>query len=370
MTTIELCGIGKSYSGALPVLKSVDLKIKAGELFFLLGPSGCGKSTLLRIIAGLLEPDEGKIFFDGADVTKVKAEKRNAVMMFQSYALWPHMSVFDNVAFGLKVSKIKGDELKNKVIAALKAVQMSEYAARFPAQLSGGQQQRVALARALAVKPAVLLLDEPLSNFDARMRDQVRDEIRWICKENKLTAIYVTHDCKEALSVADRIGVMRGGVLEQVGSPREIYRQPRNAFVAEFIGNAFIFEVECVAYEEGENILRALSPYGEIMIAPADGFDKSKLVAGRKFSAMFRPEDVRFGQAEMFLAEQTGHKENKFSGEIVNNTFYGENTVREIACGEFKLAFSELGNVERAAGSSVEFFIRPENIVILESEQK
>ena len=237
-------------------------------------------------------------------------------------------------------------------------------------KLSGGQRHRVALGRAIVRNPKVFLMDEPLSNFDARMRDQVRDEIRRICKENKLTAIYVTHDCKEALSVADRIGVMRGGVLEQVGSPREIYRQPRNAFVAEFIGNAFIFEVECVAYEEGENILRALSPYGEIMIAPADGFDKSKLAAGRKLSAMFRPEDVRFGQAEMFLAEQTGHKENKFSGEIVNNTFYGENTVREIACGEFKLAFSELGNVERAAGSSVEFFIRPENIVILESEQK
>ncbi|MEG1980485.1 MAG: ABC transporter ATP-binding protein, partial [Victivallaceae bacterium] len=303
MTTIELCSITKSYSGALPVLKSVDLKIRAGELFFLLGPSGCGKSTLLRIIAGLLEPDAGKIVFDGEDVTKVKAEKRNAVMMFQSYALWPHMNVFDNVAFGLKIGKVKGDELKNKVNAALKAVQMSEYAARFPAQLSGGQQQRVALARALAVKPTVLLLDEPLSNFDARMRDQVRDEIRRICKDNNLTAIYVTHDCKEALSVADRIAVMRGGVLEQVGTPREIYRHPRNAFVAEFIGNAFIFEVECIAYEAGNNKLRAASQYGEIMISPAADSDTSKFIAGRKFSAMFRPEDVRFGQAEIALGE-------------------------------------------------------------------
>ena len=203
MTSVRLEHIHKKF-GETTALDGIDLQINAGELFFLLGPSGCGKSTLLRLIAGLHEPTNGRIFFNDRDVTSLGTEKRNAVMCFQSYALWPHMTVRDNVRFGLDVRKTEAGETLRRVEEVLKLVQMESFAARKPNQLSGGQQQRVALARALAVKPDCLLLDEPLSNLDAQLRHEMRSEIRRICKTTGFTTIYVTHDQKEALSVADR----------------------------------------------------------------------------------------------------------------------------------------------------------------------
>src|SRR5438552_1279242 len=200
MTSVHLQHISKRF-GATVALDDIDLKINARELFFLLGPSGCGKSTLLRLIAGLLEPASGRIFFNDRDVTDLGTEKRNAVMCFQSYALWPHMSVRDNVRFGLDVRKLPAAEVKRRVEEVLKLVQMEALGERKPNQLSGGQQQRVALARALAVNPDCLLLDEPLSNLDAKLRHEMRSEIRRICKTTGFTTIYVTHDQKEALSV-------------------------------------------------------------------------------------------------------------------------------------------------------------------------
>ena len=235
MTAVRLQHVCKDFDKTL-ALQDIDLTIGAGELFFLLGPSGCGKSTLLRLIAGLHEPSSGKIWFNDRDVTALGTDRRNAVMCFQSYALWPHMTVAQNVAFGLQVRKTPSDQTQKRVDEVLKLVQMDAYAQRKPNQLSGGQQQRVALARALAVKPDCLLLDEPLSNLDAKLRHEMRSEIRRICKTAGFTTIYVTHDQKEALSVADRIAVLKDGKLLQVGTPGELYHSPKDSFVAGFIG--------------------------------------------------------------------------------------------------------------------------------------
>ena len=234
---IKIENLSKSYTKGSLVLKPLDLEIASGELFFLLGPSGCGKSTLLRLIAGFIAPDSGKIFFDNRDVTKLPPEERNAPMVFQNYALWPHLSVYENVAFGLKSQKLKREEIRDRAMEALEVVRMQEFAERKTTALSGGQQQRVALARALAVAPELILLDEPLSNLDAKLRDEMREELREICRMRKLTAIYVTHDRREALSMADRIAVLEGGKVSQLGKPSELYRNPGNSFTAAFLGD-------------------------------------------------------------------------------------------------------------------------------------
>jgi len=234
---IQLEKVSKRLGETLAVDRA-ELQVQAGELFFLLGPSGCGKTTLLNLIAGLIEPTEGRILFDGQDVTQLPTHRRNAVMCFQSYALWPHLSVAENVRFGLDVRRLGRPQQEARICEALELVRMSPYRERKPAELSGGQQQRVAIARAVAVQPACLLLDEPLSNLDTRLRQQMRGEIRSICKATGLTTLYVTHDQKEALSVADRIAILDAGRVVQVGTPRELYSRPVNAFVAEFLGQA------------------------------------------------------------------------------------------------------------------------------------
>lgn len=239
---IRIENISKSYTRGTVVLKPLDLEIASGELFFLLGPSGCGKSTLLRLIAGFIAPDSGKIYFDDRDVTCLPPEKRNAPMVFQNYALWPHLSVYENVAFGLKAQKIPASEVRERAMDALEVVRMTDFAERKTPSLSGGQQQRVALARALAVAPELILLDEPLSNLDAKLRDEMRDELREICRSRKLTAVYVTHDRREALSMADRMAVLEGGAISQLGTPSELYRQPANRFTASFLGDINFIE--------------------------------------------------------------------------------------------------------------------------------
>ena len=235
MISIRIQQLTKRF-GATVALRGLDLTIEPGELFFLLGPSGCGKTTLLRSLAGFYIPDEGRIFFGDEDVTRLEPHKRNTGMMFQSYALWPHMTVAENVAFGLEERRVARDEINRRVGEALESVHMGDYAARRPNELSGGQQQRVALARALVIRPRCLLLDEPLSNLDARLRLEMRAEIRRVCKESRLTTVYVTHDQKEALSISDRMAILDSGRVLQVGAPREIYKRPRSKLVANFIG--------------------------------------------------------------------------------------------------------------------------------------
>jgi putative spermidine/putrescine transport system ATP-binding protein len=229
--------------GKTIAVKDLDLEIRKGELLALLGPSGCGKTTTMRSIAGLMNPVGGKIHLDGEDITRVPANKRAVGLVFQSYALFPHLSVFENVAFGLKLKGMRGAQLEAKVSAGLKSVGLSAFANRKTPELSGGQQQRVALARSMVMEPKVLLLDEPLSNLDARLRLEMRTELQRVQKESGVTMIFVTHDQVEALALADRIVVMRGGAIEQIGIPQEIYNHPVSDFVADFVGFENIFAI-------------------------------------------------------------------------------------------------------------------------------
>ncbi len=287
MISIRLQGIEKSY-GTTPVLQGIDLEIESGELFFLLGPSGCGKSTLLRIIAGFLPATGGRVFFGDDDVTRLAPERRDAGMVFQSYALWPHMTVFQNVAFGLEIRKLGKAEIERQVMETLGFVGLEKLRDRPIPQLSGGQQQRVALARALVIQPRVLLLDEPLSNLDAKLRLDMRAEIRRICKEAGLTTLYVTHDQKEALSMADRLAVLDNGILQQVGAPRDVYRRPINAFVADFIGESN-FVTGRISRREGA-AAEIESPWGILHSTTV----ADSLAPGDPCLVCIRPESIRF----------------------------------------------------------------------------
>jgi len=322
-TTITLTDLTKTFPGSAPgagagVTTAVDrvgLTIGAGELFFLLGPSGCGKTTLLRMIAGFIEPTAGRILFTTADgrerdITYLPANKRNTGMVFQSYALWPHMTVAQNVAFGLSVRKVPAAERERRVGEALKTVRMDAYAARKPNQLSGGQQQRVALARALVIRPDVLLLDEPLSNLDARLRIELRSEIRRICKEAGMTAIYVTHDQKEALSMADRVAIVSGGKVVQVGPPAELYRRPATRFVAEFLGETNFLPGTVI--ERTENGLLVKTGAAVLLAGTV-----SPLLdpAAKEVLLSIRPEALR-------PASQPG--DNTLDGRVVESVYLGE----------------------------------------------
>ncbi|MEM8664759.1 MAG: ABC transporter ATP-binding protein, partial [Pseudomonadota bacterium] len=238
---VSLAGLTLAYGDTVAV-DALDLGIAEGELVTLLGPSGCGKTTTMRAIAGLLSPREGTITIDGRDVTRVPPSRRGVGLVFQSYALFPHLNVFENVAFGLRVTG--GDRLEPRVRAALDTVGLGEFAGRRPAELSGGQQQRVALARSLVMEPKVLLLDEPLSNLDARLRLEMRMELQRLQRQTGVTMVFVTHDQAEALALSDRIVVMRLGKVEQIGTPEEIYSSPRTAFVADFVGFEVILPQE------------------------------------------------------------------------------------------------------------------------------
>ncbi len=242
---VELRGVSKSHQAGVPVLHDVNLQISHGSLTTLLGPSGCGKSSLLRLIAGLDQPDCGEVWIDGQSVTHLRCEDRAVSLVFQNYALFPHLDVLGNVGFGLKMLGLTPVLRRERALAALALVGLSGFELRSPSALSGGQQQRVALARALALEPRVLLLDEPLSNLDARLRHQMREEIRSLQQRLGLTVVYVTHDQAEALAVSDQVVVMHEGRIQQVGSPQEIYKHPVDAQVAAFMGDALIIDARC-----------------------------------------------------------------------------------------------------------------------------
>ena len=254
---IRLHQLVKSFGGA-PVVTGIDLDIGAGQFYSLLGPSGCGKTTTLRMIAGFEKPDSGRIELDGRDVASDPPNRRPVNTVFQTYALFPFMTVGDNVAFGLKYQKVSRDEAKRRVGEALELVRMSDFAKRRPAQLSGGQQQRVALARALVLRPRVLLLDEPLGALDAKLRKQLQLELRAVQREVGITFVYVTHDQEEALTMSDQIAVLAEGRVEQVGAPQEIYSAPATTFVAGFLGAANIFDAEVLESVGGSAVCTAL----------------------------------------------------------------------------------------------------------------
>ena len=340
---IKIENLSKSYTKGKKVLQPLNLEIASGELFFLLGPSGCGKSTLLRLIAGFLQPDSGKIYFNGKDVTDMPPEKRNAPMVFQNYALWPHLSVFENVAFGLKAQKLPKAEIEERTMEALKVVRMEEFASRKTPMLSGGQQQRVALARALAVAPELILLDEPLSNLDAKLRDEMRDELRTICRDRNLTAIYVTHDRREALSMADRMALLNGGVISQMGKPAELYRNPANRFAAEFLGDVNI--IPGVAAANG-SVETALGIFNNV----------TTLAAGTSVELAIRPEAFMIDPA----AECAWHGKLQLTG----GSYLGE-----FASWQFgSIKVSEIAPEIRTAGTECTLGVRAKDISVFAAD--
>ncbi|HIQ05677.1 MAG TPA: ABC transporter ATP-binding protein [Anaerolineae bacterium] len=309
MAFLEIENLEVEYEKGSPVLWDFSLSVEEGELISLLGPSGCGKTTTLRTVAGFITPRRGHIRIAGKDYTRQPPNKRNIGLVFQSYALFPHLTVFDNVAFGLKMRRVSRVEIKQRVTQVLDMVEMAGFEDRLPSQLSGGQQQRVALARAVVVKPDLLLLDEPLSNLDAKLRIGMRAELHRLQRQLGITMIYVTHDQVEALSLSDRVVVMNQGQIEQIGTPEEIYFRPATLFVAQFVGfdNGFTARVVRVADDRLE-----LEADGIRLFAEAHG--QSRMQVGDQVNVSFRPEAV-------LLHAKPGP--NRIPGEVIFRTFQG-----------------------------------------------
>ncbi len=342
--------------GAHTVVNSVSEEIADGEMFFLLGPSGCGKTTLLRCVAGFYIPDEGQIFIGDHDATRLPPHERDTGMVFQSYALWPHMTVRENVAFGLDLRRVPKEDLRRRVDEALALVKMTDRADYRPTQLSGGQQQRVALARALVVRPKCLLLDEPLSNLDAKLRLEMRTEIRRICKDVGLTAIYVTHDQKEALSIADRLAILHEGRLQQSGPPRDVYERPVNKFVANFIGETN-FVAGTVAKVDARHV--AVETAHGTIYSQSDDARK----VGAPVTVSLRPEVIHLGPPPADVP-------NVFRGVVHSSIYLGEMAQHQVRFGAIELKVFDLhpkivANDGRQEEATVWF--RPENAVLLES---
>lgn len=354
MVKVVLNGITKTF-GDVVAAGDINLEIKDGEFFTFLGPSGCGKTTTMRMIAGLEHPNEGRIFFDEEDVTDLPTYKRNTGMVFQNYALWPHLSVFSNIAYGLKVRKVHKEEIEDRVKKVLNLVNLAGLEGRFPTQLSGGQQQRVALARALVIEPKVLLLDEPLSNLDAKLRIRMREEIKELQERLGITTIYVTHDQEEAMVISDRIAIQNKGIVQQVGSPTEIYNKPESLFVATFIGGGSLLEgiVEeaeppfCIRV--GNNAVRGIVP------SPSEAIKK-----GEKVACVLRPEN--------FLLKEPEAAANKIKGVVEWTAFVGARTEIRIDVGGNRLLVHAPRDVDVLVGKEITVYIPQEDTIILPLE--
>jgi iron(III) transport system ATP-binding protein len=354
MISLTIENLTKRFGGSI-ALDSVSLRVEPGEIFFLLGPSGCGKTTLLRSIAGFYIPEEGRICFGEEDVTHLPPHRRHTGMMFQSYALWPHMTVAKNVAFGLEERKVKTEEIMRRVHDALASVRMEHLADRKINQLSGGQQQRVALARALVIRPRCLLLDEPLSNLDTKLRVEMRGEIRRVCKEFGLTAIYVTHDQKEACSIADRMAVLDSGRIRQHGTPAEVYRHPHSRFVADFMGETNFIDGKIVTADAAG--VRIETGLGEF-IGRSSG--EWQPVPGDSCVLSIRPETLRLST--------TLPASNFVSGRLQDSVYLGEMAQYQFNCGSQVLKIYELNPrfVEAAGDRKLYASADVEDVVVLQ----
>lgn len=349
--SIELERVSKRF-GRVVAVDGVSVKIEKGEFFTFLGPSGCGKTTTLRIIAGLEVPDEGRVLMDGRDITHLPPHRRDTAMVFQNYALWPHMTVFENVAYGLKIRKYPKEEIRRRVRGVLELVRLEGLEERYPTQLSGGQQQRVALARALVVEPKALLLDEPLSNLDAKLRVEMREELKRLQRSLNITTVYVTHDQEEAMVLSDRIAVMNSGRVVQVGSPEELYGRPRTLFVATFIGKYNIVEGvvrevvdDDVTIESSGLKLRGILPAGDVRLSP-----------GEEVYAVFRPHGVHLGPP--------GDRDNELSGRVSLVSFLGEHLEVRVDTALGRMLVHLPPDLRLPLGGTVRFYVPPGNVLV------
>ena len=359
MTSLRLTNIRKTFDQTVAV-EDVSIEVSAGSLFFLLGSSGCGKTTILRMIAGFVQPTAGQVFFGDRDVTTLSPEKRNAGMVFQNYALWPHMTVSQNVGFGLDVRRMPSAEKKIRIGESLELVRMSQYADRLPNQLSGGQQQRVALARAIAFRPDLLLLDEPLSNLDAKLRLEMRSEIRRISHELRITMIYVTHDQHEALSLADQIAVMSAGKIEQLGAPRDIYQRPRTRFVAEFIGETNFISCEIQGVRDSSGFAEVRTP-----IATMRALVPSTKKVGDRITLSIRPEAITIDHASAVSNPQSCT--TIVLGKCLESTYLGASAQHLVdANGQLIKVFEVNPNSSSFAGKQVRLSIITDQVIGLE----
>ena len=358
---IQLEGISKSFGGALTV-DDVSLSIFQGEFFSLLGPSGCGKTTLLRILAGFETPDEGKIYIDGIDVTHRPAYDRPVNMMFQSYALFPHMTVEQNIAFGLKQERIPRAEIKSRVQEVLHLVQMERFIQRYPHQLSGGQRQRVALARSLVKRPKLLLLDEPLAALDKRLREETQFELVNIQEEVGVTFIMVTHDQEEAMTMSTRLGVMDHGRLRQIGTPNEIYEYPHSEYVADFIGSMNKFEGNVVENEKEYVLVESSEIGGELYVAHT-----VEAPVGSHVKVAIRPEKV------MMTTSAPSSKRNMTKGVVKDIGYLGDVSIYHVELESGKIVLATQPNLVRLAERPVtwedQVYVswRAENSIVLTS---
>lgn len=352
MISLTIDGLTKRFGESI-ALNRIDLRVEAGEIFFLLGPSGCGKTTLLRSIAGFYLPDEGRILFGNDDVTKVPPHLRNTGMMFQSYALWPHLTVAKNVAFGLEERKVPRPEIERRVGEALASVKMDHLGSRKINQLSGGQQQRVALARALVIRPRCLLLDEPLSNLDTKLRIEMRGEIRRVCKEFGLTAVYVTHDQKEACSIADRMAVLESGHIRQCGTPADVYRHPVSRFVADFMGETNFLPGKVAAVD-------GVAIQVETAAGTFEGRASSSTPpVGGNCTLSVRPEAWRLGDEQDSV--------NCVRGRLQDRVYLGEMAQYQFAGDSITLKISELNPrfVDASTDRQLSARVSAEDVVVL-----
>ena len=344
MGSLRLERISKSF-GKFEALSSIALDVEQGEFVTLLGPSGCGKTTLLKIISGFIEPSSGSVAIGGKDVTSLPPESRDTALCFQSYALFPHLTVQENLEFGLRQKRTPRAEIAERVSDVASKLELDAQMGKLPNQLSGGQQQRVSLGRALVMRPSVILFDEPLSNLDAKLRDQVRVEIRRIQQEYNLTAIYVTHDQAEALAMSDRVVVLNQGRAEQIDTPERLYSEPRTGFVADFIGGANVFEAQ-VDGIEGPGRISLQTPIGQLD-AFGEGINKND-----KRYICWRPEKVALGDGP--IAATVVHR--AFQGHFTDLTLETNGVTYRV----------QTGKDDIFVGDKVSFALRPEDVVILE----
>ncbi len=348
MASITIDGIVKQFSGNT-VLQSLSLHIPDGAFYTLLGPSGCGKTTLLRCIAGFYEPDAGRLLFDKDDVTRVSTHHRDIGMVFQDYALFPDKTAFDNVAYGLRARKVAKPEITRRVTEALEKVSLGQLADRYPAQMSGGQRQRVALARALVIRPRVLLMDEPLSNLDAKMRLQMRDVILDLVREAGITTVFVTHDQEEALAMSDRIAIMDRGRIAQLGSPEELYGTPVNAYVADFIGSANVLPVSTQPINSSDPSHLRYELAGRTLDGVLDGDQKLDVTS----VLIARPEDLS-------LIAPSPQLPNAVLGQVIRRQYLGFKTAYRI-----QLEAGPEIRVELHAGNTVADFQAGDKVQVL-----